>query len=177
MYKGVVVHKRYGKLNLGILYANGWVYGIAVAHNSTSRLLNRLRRLVNFAAMRGVFIKISSDRVMEKQALEILDKVYDVVTGKRTNRELFSYLDPSHLNINERRVYLALLQTKRGQTITYGDLARMTRINSPRLIGQILSRNPFPVIIPCHRVIGERSLQGYLGSEYEAKKLLLARER
>lgn len=50
-----------------------------------------------------------------------------------------------------------------GVTVSYGDIARwLTRPGAARAVGQALHRNPFPVIIPCHRVLGRTgNLVGY----------------
>lgn len=62
-----------------------------------------------------------------------------------------------------------------GQTMTYGEVAKA--IGNPRAaraVGQVLSRNPIPLIIPCHRVVARQGLGGFTapqGLEYK-KKLL-----
>ncbi len=51
-----------------------------------------------------------------------------------------------------------------GETMTYGELA--TRIGSaPRAVGQACRRNPFPIIIPCHRVTSSGGQEFYSGGE------------
>jgi len=40
-----------------------------------------------------------------------------------------------------------------GETLSYGALARKLG-SSPRAIGQLCARNPFPIVVPCHRVLG-----------------------
>jgi methylated-DNA-[protein]-cysteine S-methyltransferase len=51
-----------------------------------------------------------------------------------------------------------------GETLTYGQLA--TQINSaPRAVGQACRRNPFPIIIPCHRVTSTSGQEFYSGGE------------
>jgi len=55
-----------------------------------------------------------------------------------------------------REVYDAARAVAWGHTVSYGELAR--RIGSPgaaRTVGQALSRNPVPIIIPCHRVLAK----------------------
>ncbi len=55
-----------------------------------------------------------------------------------------------------RSALLAARAIPPGTLITYGDLAkRMGRPESARAIGQALSRNPVPLIVPCHRVVGQ----------------------
>nr|MDO8113800.1 MGMT family protein [Candidatus Sigynarchaeota archaeon] len=63
-----------------------------------------------------------------------------------------------------RKVIDALLKTRAGQTITYKELA--TQAGSPgaaRAVGNVMRSNPFPIIIPCHRVISPKGLGGYSG--------------
>lgn len=64
----------------------------------------------------------------------------------------------------QRRVYLALLEVPRGETITYGELARRIGCRSAQAVGQALRRNPFAPDVPCHRVISaDGSLGGFYG--------------
>jgi methylated-DNA-[protein]-cysteine S-methyltransferase len=54
----------------------------------------------------------------------------------------------------ERRVYEVARSIPPGQTLTYGQIA--ARLGDPRLardVGQALGRNPFPIVVPCHRVL------------------------
>jgi methylated-DNA-[protein]-cysteine S-methyltransferase len=51
-----------------------------------------------------------------------------------------------------------------GQTITYGALAQKIG-SAPRAVGQACRRNPFPIIIPCHRVTSTGSQEFYSGGE------------
>lgn len=82
----------------------------------------------------------------------------------------------------QRRVYLELLSVPRGQTITYGELARRIGCRSAQAVGQALKRNPFAPEVPCHRVVAsDGSLGGYLGQrsgkQVERKRELLEIER
>jgi methylated-DNA-[protein]-cysteine S-methyltransferase len=56
----------------------------------------------------------------------------------------------------QRKVYEAARAVPWGRTVSYGEIAR--QIGSPgaaRTVGQALSRNPVPIIIPCHRVLAK----------------------
>ena len=69
-----------------------------------------------------------------------------------------------------------LLDIPYGKTETYGSLAKKLG-SSPRAIGYAVGRNPIPIIIPCHRVIGaDGSLTGYAGGT-DRKRLLLRMEQ
>ncbi len=58
-----------------------------------------------------------------------------------------------------------------GEVKTYGELAK-TLNTAPRALGQALGANPFPIIIPCHRVVAANALGGFhYGSDW--KKALL----
>jgi O-6-methylguanine DNA methyltransferase len=63
-------------------------------------------------------------------------------------------LDMSAVPAFHRRVYEAAREIPRGTTLTYGELA--SRIGTPgaaRAVGQALGRNPFVIVVPCHRVL------------------------
>lgn len=64
------------------------------------------------------------------------------------------------------RTYTWLMRNlKWGQTITYGELAKV--LNNPmgaRAVGRVLNRNPIPLIVPCHRVVGRNGLGGFSSS-------------
>lgn len=63
-------------------------------------------------------------------------------------------LDDAHVSRFERGVYDAARQIPAGQTVTYGELAQ--RISAPgasRAVGRALGRNPFVIIVPCHRIL------------------------
>jgi len=54
----------------------------------------------------------------------------------------------------EEKVYKKLLKVPRGMVTTYGELSKAVGIkNGQRVIGRIMNKNPYPVIVPCHRVI------------------------
>lgn len=77
----------------------------------------------------------------------------------------------------QRRVWAALRTIPYGETRTYGELAAaIGSPNASRAVGMANHRNPIPIIIPCHRVIGANgTLTGYAGG-LEIKRRLLALE-
>jgi methylated-DNA-[protein]-cysteine S-methyltransferase len=74
----------------------------------------------------------------------------------------------------EKAVWHALMKIPYGETRTYKWLAeKIGKPNASRAVGQALSRNPIPVIIPCHRVIeSDGSLGGYSGGIDIKRRLL-----
>jgi methylated-DNA-[protein]-cysteine S-methyltransferase len=61
-----------------------------------------------------------------------------------------------------------------GETRSYRQIARaLNRPNSARAVGRALSRNPIPIVVPCHRVIGSNGkLTGYAGGLSRKRALL-----
>jgi methylated-DNA-[protein]-cysteine S-methyltransferase len=73
-----------------------------------------------------------------------------------------------------RLVLEQLARVPYGEVTTYGSLAaRSGRPKAARAVGTIMNRNPIPIVLPCHRVVGSTgSLVGY-GGGLERKRLLL----
>ena len=61
-----------------------------------------------------------------------------------------------------------------GRTATYGDLAsRAGNPRAARAVGMVMNRNPIPIVLPCHRIVGASgSLVGYGGGLERKEKLL-----
>ena len=76
-----------------------------------------------------------------------------------------------------RRVYEVARTIAPGRTLSYGELAaRLGAPGSARAVGQALGRNPFAIVVPCHRVLSGTGLGGFSGG-LEWKQRLLALER
>jgi methylated-DNA-[protein]-cysteine S-methyltransferase len=70
----------------------------------------------------------------------------------------------------------ALRRVRRGETVTYGELAALAgRPNAQRAAGSFCARNRFSIVVPCHRVVGADGLGSYgsLGIEYKRRLLEL----
>ena len=77
----------------------------------------------------------------------------------------------------DKKIYKKLLEVPKGKITTYGELAKAVGLkNGQRAVGKIMNKNPYPVIIPCHRVIkSDGKIRGYAYGE-EIKSNMLARE-
>jgi len=77
----------------------------------------------------------------------------------------------------QKKVLLETRQIPRGKVISYGRLAdRILAPGAARAVGSALARNPFPLIIPCHRVVKSTGYLGNFRSGSEMKRLLLQME-
>lgn len=109
------------------------------------------------------------NKIVEK----IAKKIKTYIGGKELRFNL-KYLDLSRLGRFQRKVLMLVYKIPKGKVKTYGEIARQLRIpKGARAVGQALAKNPFPIIIPCHRVIkSDGSLGGFKGNPELKKKLL-----
>ena len=98
-----------------------------------------------------------------------LDEYFE---GKRQRFDL--PLDVALLADFNRRVLRELVRVPYGEVVTYGELAsRAARPRAARAVGTVMNRNPLPIVLPCHRVIGANGkLVGYGGGLDRKEKLL-----
>jgi methylated-DNA-[protein]-cysteine S-methyltransferase len=110
--------------------------------------------------------------------------------AERTVRELERYLHDAEFRFTvplapggtpfQRRVWDAIGAIPRGQSRTYGEIARSVA-SAARPVGQACGANPIALIIPCHRVVGSRGAMGGFmhcasGVPLDIKRWLLAHE-
>lgn len=78
----------------------------------------------------------------------------------------------------QQRVWAELLRIPFGETISYGELARRVEVTGgSRAVGRANHENPVPIVIPCHRVIGQDGTLTGFGGGLDAKRKLLDFER
>jgi methylated-DNA-[protein]-cysteine S-methyltransferase len=97
-----------------------------------------------------------------------LDEYFD---GSRTSFDLPLDLRVAPFNAEVLRE-LALVPY--GRTSTYGALAaKVGRPRAARAVGTVMNRNPIPIVLPCHRILGANgSLTGYAGGLDVKRRLL-----
>lgn len=114
---------------------------------------------------------------LEERDGEIGDQLAAYFAG-----ELKVFTVPLDLSTVKGPAARAILETLAGSvpfglTIGYGELA--TRAGHPgaaRAVGQAMARNPVPIVIPCHRVVGSGGVLGGFGWGLDAKRWLLSHE-
>ena len=109
--------------------------------------------------------RISYDADPERE----LDEYFE---GKRHAFDLA--IDVARLADFNRRVLRELARVPYGEVVTYGELAaRSARPRAARAVGTVMNRNPLPIVLPCHRVVGANGkLVGYAGGLDRKEKLL-----
>ena len=130
-----------------------------------SRLTRELRPLGDDVAM-PAFVRVA------------IDGMAAVLTGEpRDLREI--PLDDERIDPFRRQVYAATRSISPGTTATYGQIARAIGYpEGARDVGAALSRNPFPIVVPCHRVIAANgALTGFSAAGgLETKRRMLELE-
>lgn len=127
---------------------------------------------------------ISADAAVEKLVPDVeasscpeIDRILDQIEAFLSGEEIRFSLDRLCLDLCSpfsRRVLLADFAIPRGRVSTYRRIAE--HLSSPgaaRAVGTALARNPFPLIIPCHRVIrSDGSLGGFRYGLHMKRRLL-----
>ena len=74
----------------------------------------------------------------------------------------------------QQKIFKKLLEVPKGQITTYGELSKAVGMkNGQRAVGKIMNKNPYPVIIPCHRVVmSSGKVGGYAYGDHIKAKML-----
>jgi methylated-DNA-[protein]-cysteine S-methyltransferase len=103
------------------------------------------------------------DAVETTPPTEIGDVIAGVVALLAGEKVEFgaAILDTSGVPEFNRRVYDAARRIPPGETLTYGDIAReVATLAASRAVGRALGHNPWPIIVPCHRVLAASGRTG-----------------
>lgn len=109
----------------------------------------------------------------------VMDRIVALVAGEAVDLS-DTPLDRGGLADFHARVYDVALSIRPGETLTYGEVAR--RIGEPgaaQAVGQALGKNPWPIIVPCHRVLAAGGRTGGFSANggIDTKLRLLTIER
>lgn len=129
-------------------------------------------------------------RLIEYLPPEVADVAPDSPLAERVVCRIVRYLEFAHVAFDlpladigtpfQRRVWQAMCDIPPGGVMTYGELARRVG-GMPRAVGQACGDNPFPIVVPCHRVVAANGLGGFAhhgadGFHLRVKRWLLAHE-
>ena len=120
-------------------------------------------------------------------SLPIFDEVTrwldDYFAGKQTENAVMGAKTNGRITASpkgtafQQRVWQALLTIPYGETVSYGELARMVGCKSAQAVGQAVGANPIALLIPCHRVIAAHGKLGGYAYGQEIKRQLLELEK
>lgn len=106
-------------------------------------------------SIHGFSVELDESHVGASPA-DVEAQVREYERGGRTRFDV----DVSYPESFDGRVMRAMAAIPYGETRTYGDLAAELG-TSPVAVGQACGRNPIPLVVPCHRVVGSDSLGGF----------------
>ena len=124
------------------------------------------------------------ERVKKRYRAEVVEATSDIPVLEQLKIELAEYFDGRRSEFTvpldprgtefERKVWDQLLKIKCGETLSYGEMARLLdRPGGARAIGRANGSNYISILIPCHRVIETGGgLGGYGGKIWRKKRLL-----
>ncbi|MBM3314744.1 MGMT family protein [candidate division WOR-3 bacterium] len=102
-------------------------------------------------------------------------KLGAVLRGGRIPREL--WVDTAGMSAFRRRVLGLCAGIRPGRVVSYAELARQAgRPGGARAVGRVMADNPFPLLIPCHRVVRSDMTLGEYGGGAAMKRRLLEAE-
>jgi methylated-DNA-[protein]-cysteine S-methyltransferase len=109
----------------------------------------------NSGAMRASLFKRcpgASEMPPPPEVQHAIDGIVALLRGEARDLN-FVTLDMTNVGELERRIYEILRTVPAGATITYGEIATRLGEGDARDVGQAMGRNPFPIVVPCHRVV------------------------
>jgi methylated-DNA-[protein]-cysteine S-methyltransferase len=118
----------------------------------------------------GHSVDLEASRIAEPRRI-IQQQLSEYATGERSQFDLT--IDRSSGFLGDVQQQLRLIPY--GETRTYGDVAAQLG-TAPIAVGQACGRNPLPIVVPCHRVVGTDSLRGYMYPGLQEKLLELERK-
>jgi len=134
----------------GIAWSDRGVTGVQLPEASDDATIARLRRRR----------PRSRESAPSAEARRAIDGMTALLRGERVSLDDVA-LDMADVMEFHRRVFEAARTIPAGRTSTYGELAaRLGDPGSARAVGEALGRNPFPIVVPCHRVL---AANGQLG--------------
>jgi methylated-DNA-[protein]-cysteine S-methyltransferase len=116
-------------------------------------------------------IFFSAEQSSPSRSSELAEGLIKYVTDGTSCPEV--ELDLSGFNDFHRKVISVVMGIPRGRTMTYGQVAALAgHPGAARAVGSVMAKNPFVILVPCHRVVAKEGLGGFAWG-IEAKKRLL----
>ncbi len=94
------------------------------------------------------------------EVLDARDRILSLLSGGAADLSPIR-LDTGRLGAFEARLYEELRAVPAGQVVSYGQLAaRLGDPGAAQAVGQAMGKNPWPIVVPCHRVVGSNGKLG-----------------
>jgi methylated-DNA-[protein]-cysteine S-methyltransferase len=153
----------------GIAWGDQGILGIQLPEADAARIRTRLRRRFPTAQEARPSVEV-------REAIAAIERV---LAGERNDLSAIQ-LDMRRVPEFAQRVYEIARSVKPGETRTYGQIAEQLGDKLlARDVGQALARNPYPIVVPCHRILAAGGKLGGFSAAggVATKQRLLANER
>ena len=160
----------------GVIHVAATAAGIVAVDLAaeTPRFVDDLARRLH-----GTVLPAEDGEVPEEWRATLDEATREIGEYFARNRQTFEL--PIDLRVSDwdRLVLTGAARLQYGETAAYGELAgRIGRPGAAQAVGGAMGRNPVPILIPCHRIIGaNRSIGGYGGYTYSDRQAALAIKR
>ena len=161
-----VYHQQLGGVWYAAALENENVFATAFSSNEEEVLRHLLKSLPYNAS----FQVAHKQSRLSTQLLKTLKMIFE-----GANVSTVFKISMNHLSEYARKVLHCLSLVPNGYLTTYGAIAKACG-GSPRAVGRVMASNPFPLLIPCHRVVRSNFSIGGYGPGEEIKLRLLKRE-
>jgi methylated-DNA-[protein]-cysteine S-methyltransferase len=141
-----------------------------IATTFASKEKDALRHLLKNLPYNMPFQVDEKPTEFSKRVLSTLKSIFD---GKNTSSRF--KLEMKHLSNYTQRVLKCVSSVPVGYVTTYGEVAKAMG-GSPRAVGRVVATNPFPPLVPCHRVVRSDFTLGGFGLGVTVKWEILQRE-
>jgi methylated-DNA-[protein]-cysteine S-methyltransferase len=135
----------------GLAWGEGGIVGAALPGPSDARMRGRFAERFPGAV----------ESPLPSILAPVVDAVVALMAGEKPDLST-APLDMTAVPPFHRRVYAVARRIPPGQTMTYGEIAQA--LGEPReaarAVGEAMGRNPFPILMPCHRVLGANGKPG-----------------
>ena len=155
----------------GIAWGDRGLIGVQLPESTPGAAWARLRRRFPDA------VEAEPTAEVEK----VIERIRDLLAGGRDDLSDIP-LDLASQPAFNLRVYEIARAIAPGETSTYGEVARaMGEPGAARAVGKALGENPWPIVVPCHRVLGSSGSMGGFsapgGAETKARLLTIEKAR
>ena len=125
----------------GLVWGPEGIVGVQLPESSPSRTLVRLLRKQGGDASLGE---------PPPAIQQVIDDIVALLEGKQRDLQ-HARLDMRQVPELFQRIYSVVRRIPPGQTLSYGEVASRLGETDAQTVGQAMARNPFPIVVPCHR--------------------------
>ncbi len=169
---------------LSIYQEDGLFFAVGV-HPSSEKIIRIFLPTASREKLYEQIFREFADFELTEKYLPLVKDIFKIYNGQKANINQ----DILELSVNKTepmngpvpnefdlKVLQMVLKIPKGEVRTYKEVAESLNSKAWRAVGNAMARNPFPLVIPCHRVVKSNLTLGNYGGGVEMKKKLLKNE-